>query len=185
MGKGRTTKILSGGAYIGKDGKRHEWSKIHGYKPNKITDDNWMEYGMPADESREISNESKNMNKKLIRLTEQDLHRIVKESVNKILKEGDFGSEPPYYWSIHKMKRSGVNKGEWECYSCVEDSATSNDASQNEFETPEDAYNDGLKNLMQYTGHYMLEVYYFTPNGAGDYVSGYIAEIHNGKITQY
>ena len=28
------------------------------------------------------------MNKKLIRLTEQDLHRIVKESVNKIVKEG-------------------------------------------------------------------------------------------------
>jgi len=27
------------------------------------------------------------MNKKLIRLTESDLHRIVKESVNKILKE--------------------------------------------------------------------------------------------------
>ena len=27
------------------------------------------------------------MNKKLIRLTEQDLHRIVKESVNKVLKE--------------------------------------------------------------------------------------------------
>ncbi len=29
-----------------------------------------------------------NMNKKLIRLTESDLHRIVKQSVNKILKEG-------------------------------------------------------------------------------------------------
>ena len=28
------------------------------------------------------------MNKKLIRLTEGDLHRIVKESVNKIVKEG-------------------------------------------------------------------------------------------------
>ena len=28
------------------------------------------------------------MNKKLIRLTEQDLHRIVKESVNKVLCEG-------------------------------------------------------------------------------------------------
>ena len=27
------------------------------------------------------------MNKKLIRLTEQDLHRIVKESVNRILNE--------------------------------------------------------------------------------------------------
>lgn len=29
------------------------------------------------------------MNKKLIRLTESDLHRIVKESVKKILKEND------------------------------------------------------------------------------------------------
>ena len=33
--------------------------------------------------------ESKNMNKKLIRLTESDLHRIVKESVNRVLKEND------------------------------------------------------------------------------------------------
>lgn len=32
-------------------------------------------------------NESKNMNKKLIRLTESDLHKIVKESVNRILNE--------------------------------------------------------------------------------------------------
>ena len=29
------------------------------------------------------------MNKKLIRLTEQDLHRIVKESVKKVLKESE------------------------------------------------------------------------------------------------
>lgn len=34
-------------------------------------------------------NESKNMNKKLIRLTESDLHRIVKESVNRVLKENN------------------------------------------------------------------------------------------------
>ena len=32
-------------------------------------------------------NESKNMNKKLIRLTESDLHKIVKESVNRVLNE--------------------------------------------------------------------------------------------------
>lgn len=32
-------------------------------------------------------NESKNMNKKLIKLTEADLHKIVKQSVNKILNE--------------------------------------------------------------------------------------------------
>ena len=37
-------------------------------------------------ENKEL-NYNLNMNKKLIRLTEQDLHKIVKESVNKILKE--------------------------------------------------------------------------------------------------
>jgi hypothetical protein len=34
-----------------------------------------------------IQMESKNMNKKLIRLTESDLHKIVKESVNRIINE--------------------------------------------------------------------------------------------------
>lgn len=36
-----------------------------------------------------LHNESKNMNKKLVRLTESDIHRIVKESVNKILRNVD------------------------------------------------------------------------------------------------
>ena len=31
-----------------------------------------------------------NMNKKLIRLTESDLHRIVKQSVNRVLKESSY-----------------------------------------------------------------------------------------------
>ena len=57
--KGKTKKMLSGGEYVGKDGKHHKWSKIHCLKSPKITDDNWMEYGMPADEE---TNESKNMN---------------------------------------------------------------------------------------------------------------------------
>ena len=82
MDKGKTTRILSGGTYIGRDGKLHKWRKIHGYKPAKITDDNWMEYGMPSDDE---TNESKNMSKKVIRLKEGDLHRIVKESVDKVL----------------------------------------------------------------------------------------------------
>jgi len=34
------------------------------------------------------------MNKKLIRLTESDLHRIVKESVNRVIKESDGGIDP-------------------------------------------------------------------------------------------
>ena len=37
------------------------------------------------------TNESKTMNKKLIRLTESDLHKIVKESVEKILSESEIG----------------------------------------------------------------------------------------------
>ena len=36
------------------------------------------------------------MNKKIIRLTEQDLHRIVKESVNRVLKEAD-RHRPDYF----------------------------------------------------------------------------------------
>ena len=104
MDKGKTTKILSGGAYIGKDGKRHEWRKIHGYKPKKITDDNWMEYGMPADEE---TNESKNMNKKLIRLTESDLHRIVKESVDNLLNE--IGDTPKGQYALGRL---AYRKGE-------------------------------------------------------------------------
>ena len=51
-------------------------------------------------------NESKNMNKKLIRLTEQDLHRIVKESVNKIL---NLNSQPSEYMT-NKRKRMGESK---------------------------------------------------------------------------
>jgi hypothetical protein len=42
-----------------------------------------------------MSNESKIMNKKLIRLTESDLHRIVKESVNNILNEWFFLDTDP------------------------------------------------------------------------------------------
>lgn len=37
------------------------------------------------------------MNKKLIRLTEQDLHRIIKESVSKILKESYIDATPYEY----------------------------------------------------------------------------------------
>ena len=51
----------------------------------------WRYYRQEVEEPVEIDNnyknESKHMNKKLIRLTEQDLHRIVKESVNRVIKE--------------------------------------------------------------------------------------------------
>ena len=79
-------------------------------------------------------NESKNMNKKLIKLTEQDLHRIVKESVGKILKEGYYDDlhdywgqedEPnlicPYCESDNVQEVRGKD-GSWDgscrCYDC-------------------------------------------------------------------
>lgn len=40
-------------------------------------------------ENKHNTNMNTNMNKKLIRLTESDLHKIVKESVNSVLKEGN------------------------------------------------------------------------------------------------
>jgi len=49
------------------------------------------EYEKWADEHNGNVTESKNMNKKLIRLTENDLHKIVKESVDKILSESEIG----------------------------------------------------------------------------------------------
>ena len=53
---------------------------------------------LPNDTIQIPQHESKNtnMNKKLIRLTENDLHKIVKESVNRVLREGL--AEPLVFW---------------------------------------------------------------------------------------
>lgn len=86
-----------------------------------------------------------------------------------------------YFWSIYEMRKSF---GEWEDYNAVEDSANTDCSS--DFYSPEDAYADGLEILRNYTdGDYSLRVYYFCDNGAGEYVSDYYAEIHNGKLTEY
>ena len=64
------------------------------------------EYEKWADEHNGNITESKNMNRKLIRLTESDLHRIVKESINRVLKEGvEFSSEDPQEeWMYYQNK---------------------------------------------------------------------------------
>lgn len=43
------------------------------------------------------------MNKKLIRLTESDLHKIVKESVKRILKESVFSNNEEYEYDYDEM----------------------------------------------------------------------------------
>lgn len=54
------------------------------------------------------------MNKKLIKLTESDLHKIVKKSVNKLLNEGLAGSKIAYsedgtqqWWKIESNRERG------------------------------------------------------------------------------
>ena len=45
------------------------------------------------------------MNKKLIRLTESDLHRIVKESVNKVLREAQLNELDPRTYASYASGR--------------------------------------------------------------------------------
>jgi len=85
MDKGKTTRMISGGGYCDKNGKRHQWSKLHVPQP-EITDDNWMEYGMPDDEDNKVSNESRNM-KKTLRLTESELKEMISKMVKRTLNE--------------------------------------------------------------------------------------------------
>lgn len=84
MDKGKTSRIISGGGYH-KNGKRYQWSKIH-TPQTEITDDDWMEYGMPDDENNNVSNESRNM-KRTVRLTESELRNMIAESVKRVLNE--------------------------------------------------------------------------------------------------
>lgn len=55
----------------------------------------------PQTNDNNILNCNLNMNKKVIRLTESDLHRIVKESVNKVIKEGLWDGIEQNGYQIH------------------------------------------------------------------------------------
>lgn len=73
----------------------------------------WWYYRQEVEEPVEIDdnykNESRHMNKKLIRLTESDLHNIVKEAVNKILTESsidDVFDGMPHTYTVDLYTRS-------------------------------------------------------------------------------
>ena len=57
------------------------------------------------------------MNKKLIRLTESDLHKIVKESVNRILE----GYKKLNGWDVPWAERKALNKYDPEGFKLVDD----------------------------------------------------------------
>jgi hypothetical protein len=68
------------------------------------------EYEKWADEHNGNVAESKTMNKKLIRLTESDLHKIVKESVNKIINE--IGDTPKGQFMLGRAYRRAEKRGD-------------------------------------------------------------------------
>lgn len=88
---------------------------------------------------RGLNNESRNMRKNIIRLTESDLHKIIKESVNRILKEGYYedlhdymgqSDEPDYcpYCDSYNIENvgglpnwAGGTGDKWRCNDCGEE----------------------------------------------------------------
>ena len=137
-------------------------------------------FGEPGQEWAEFGREILSRNEHAS-INESQLRNIIKESVKKVLKENIEDPNAPYYWAIYSLRY--IN-GELEAYSCYEDSSNSNDASKSEFATPQEAYQDGLKQLRYYDGDFELRVYYFTENGSGEYTD-YMARIHDGKITEF
>ena len=112
--------------------------------------------------------------KKTIRLTESELKHMIMESVKRVLNE-NIGFKPEYSWCIALVN----HRGDW-----VEDSTNSDDSAQAAFSTPDEAFRDGLRNLRAYDDDkYMLQIYYFTENGNGEYASGYFAINDHGNIT--
>ena len=94
-------KILTKGV-ISKDASEEELSRllksIHDYliSPNS-------EWEISKTNNSQPTNCKRNMNKRLIRLTESDLHRIVKESVNKIINESMY--QDSYDWTLSTLDR--------------------------------------------------------------------------------
>lgn len=88
------------------------------------------------------------MNKKVIRLTESDLHNIVKESVNKILKEAVNELDPRTYASYADKRRAqGQDDKAWQ------GTVAARDAYNKQYGTNDSHY--GEDGSYHSTGHYM------------------------------
>lgn len=93
--------------------------------------------------------------------------KLVEKFINK--------SSAKYSWSI------SLSNLEHETFKTVEDSQDSDNSSKPTFQSPDEAYKDGLKALKKYDDKiYMLEVY----DNTGNY-SNYMAVNNKGKITEY
>jgi hypothetical protein len=84
-----------------------------------------------ADEHNGNVTESKNMNRKLIRLTESDLHNIVRESVNRTLEEISEGSAFSHsndeWGKDYFVNAKALARGIYDILKAMEDEGNSND----------------------------------------------------------
>ena len=93
-------------------------------------------YNIAAEQTDEIENKQNincntNMNKKLIRLTENDLHKIVKESVNRVTKINEWG-EMRYNVITKKFIAQGAAKIEQILNSIYQNAPDAREALENE-----------------------------------------------------
>lgn len=110
--------------------------------------------------------------KRTIRLTESGLHRVIEESVKRILREAQEQIE--YVWNIFVgTEEYGSDKR----FDVVEHS-------NNTFSSPDEAYADGLGHLQNYNdGEYYLCIYDTDPNNH-QRINGYKACSYNGRIIE-
>jgi len=133
----KPTKLIEASKIRNKDRhpSQNELPPIDKFHPD------WWYYRQEMEEPVEIDdnykNESRHMNKKLIRLTESDLHRIVKESVKRVLKEDDtqnlgINNYDPTNYDELNMKIKAIMSKVSEIRNMIEDISTSQlDVAQN------------------------------------------------------
>ena len=109
-----------------------------------------------------ILNTYYNMNKKLIRLTESDLHRIVKESVNKVLTEMDWKT---YMNAAQKDYKAGPM---FQTYANPNDAPSRNERSRRFAKAAEDALNRDYGYKKAYKSGNKGELTFSTPHDRHD-----------------
>ena len=83
------------------------------------------------------------------RIDENKKVTLTLKQLKNLVKEGMHGQ---FTWSIDEVDENGESLG------CIEDSLTSEDATEPYFSSPEEAFEDGLEVLRQYDGDYVLAV---------------------------
>lgn len=146
-------------------------------------DENYNTITTPFEDEAVIVN---NQKEKEHMINKNDIQQMVRESINKILKQIINEGKSYYHWDI------STTNDEMEALSQV-DTSYDEYGDFDGFRTQDAAFRAGLKQLRNEwsEGQYILEVWmdpewdYGSRRPSPEYVNGYIAVSNNGKITQY